>query len=90
MVRPQGPRYPEADWIEGPWEMTRTHTLVIEGGRGGYSAYVPELPTILVTGKSRRELISRATEAIQLYWEMVRPTPTRTSSLQEIGVELPA
>jgi hypothetical protein len=30
--------------------MTRKYSLVIEGVSVGYSAYVPELPTILVTG----------------------------------------
>ena len=29
--------------------MTRTYTLMIEGDDTGYSAYVPELPVILVT-----------------------------------------
>ena len=32
--------------------MTRKYSLVIEGVSMGYSAYVPELPTILVTGRS--------------------------------------
>jgi predicted RNase H-like HicB family nuclease len=37
----------------------------------GYSAYVPELPTILVTGQSVEELTDRAAEAIRVYWENV-------------------
>ena len=32
--------------------MTRKYSLVIEGDSKGYSAYVPELPTILLTGRS--------------------------------------
>ena len=32
--------------------MIRKYTLVIEGDSAGYSGYVPELPTILVTGSS--------------------------------------
>ena len=32
--------------------MTRKYSLVIEGDPTGYSAYVPELPTILVTARS--------------------------------------
>ena len=51
--------------------MTRKYSLVIEGVSVGYSAYVPELPTILVTGRSVEELTARATEAIRLYWESV-------------------
>ena len=52
--------------------MTRKYSLVIEGNEAGYSAYVPELPAILVTGRSIDELTQRATVAIQLYWEHSR------------------
>ena len=48
---------------------TRKYSLVIEGDSTGYSAYVPELPTILVTGRSVEELTARAVEAIQIYLE---------------------
>ena len=49
--------------------MTRKYSLAIEGDSAGYSAYVPELPTILVTGRSLEELTARASEAIRLYWK---------------------
>ena len=49
--------------------MTRTYSLLIEGDESGYSAYVPELPTILVTAKSIEELTRRASEAIRFYLE---------------------
>jgi len=52
--------------------LTRKYSLVIEGDPTGYSAYVPELPAILVTGRSLEELTTRATEAIDLYLEHVR------------------
>ena len=55
--------------------MTRRYSLLIEGDESGYSAYVPELPTILVTGKSIDELTRRASEAIQLWWESARGAP---------------
>ena len=51
--------------------MTRKYSLVIEGDPTGYSAYVPELHTILVTGRSVEELTTRAAEAIRLYSESV-------------------
>jgi len=70
--------------------MTRTYSLIIEGDSSGYSAYVPELPTILVTGGSMDELTSRATEAIRIYWESVHADRSPTSTLREIEVELPA
>lgn len=53
--------------------MTRKYTLLIEGDESGYSAHVPELPSILVTGKSIEELTQRATGAIQLWWESTDP-----------------
>ena len=57
--------------------MTRKYSLVIEGDPTGYSAYVPELPTILVTGRSVEELTTRAAEAIRLYREgMLRSART--------------
>jgi predicted RNase H-like HicB family nuclease len=70
--------------------MTRKYFLAIEGEPGSYSAYVPELPAILVTGESLDELTARAGEAIRLYWETVRTDLSPTSLLREIEVELPA
>jgi predicted RNase H-like HicB family nuclease len=70
--------------------MIRRYSLVIEGEESGFSEYVPELPTILVTGKSMDELTARATEAIRLYWSSVQADRSPTSVLREIGVELPA
>lgn len=70
--------------------MTRKYLLVIEGDESGYSAYVPELPAILVTGGSLDELADRAKEAIGLYWTVVQADRSPTSLLKEIEVELPA
>ena len=70
--------------------MTRTYSLVIEGDPTGYSGYVPELPSILVTGGSIEELTTRAKEAIHIYLENLRTDRSPTSSLREIEVELPA
>ena len=35
--------------------MIRKYCLIIEGDNDGYSGYVPELPTILVTGSSMED-----------------------------------
>lgn len=70
--------------------MTRKYSLVIEGDADGYSAYVPELPTILATGSSTEELTVRAREAILLHWETMLADRSPTSQLREIEVELPA
>ncbi len=68
--------------------MTRKYSLVIEGDADGYSAYVPELPSILVTGQSMEELKARAAEAITIYWDCLRTERSTTSTLSEIEVEL--
>lgn len=70
--------------------MTRKYSLAIEGEPGSYSAYVPELPAILVTGQSLDELTARAREAIRLYWETLQTDISPTSTVREIEVELPA
>ena len=70
--------------------MIRKYSLVIEGGPSGYSAYIPELPTIVVTGVSIEELTARAKEAISVYWENLRTDRSPTSTVREIEVELPA
>jgi predicted RNase H-like HicB family nuclease len=69
--------------------MIRKYTLIIEGDSAGYSGYVPEPPTILVTGKSIEELTARAKEAIGLCWESLHADWSPTSTVREIEVELP-
>ena len=66
--------------------MTRTYSLLIEGDESGYCAYVPELPAILVTGKSIEDLTRRASEAIRLYWESTRADVSSTAIRREIDV----
>ena len=68
--------------------MTRKYSLVIEGDPCGYSAYVRELPTILVTGRSMDELTARASVAIRIYWDTARNDRSPTAMLREIEVEL--
>jgi len=62
----------------------------MESGPTGLSAYVPELPTILVTGRTVDELQLRAAEAIQLYLDAIREERSPTSTLCEIEVDVPA
>ncbi len=69
--------------------MTRKYTLAIEGEPGSYSAYVPELPAVLVTGQTMEELTARAGEAIRLYWETVSADLAPAAVVREIEVELP-
>ncbi len=69
--------------------MTRKYSLIVEDGEGAYSAYVSELPTILVKGRSLEELTSLASEAIQIDWSTVNADRSPTSVLREIEAELP-
>ncbi len=68
--------------------MTRKYSVLIEGDEFGYSAYVPELPTILVTGKSIDELTRRAGEAIQLWWETAKPAASSLARLVVVRAQL--
>jgi predicted RNase H-like HicB family nuclease len=68
--------------------MIRKYSLLIEGDPGGYSAHVPEIASILVTGQSLDEITARAKEAIRVYWESVAVDRSPTSTLREIEVEL--
>jgi len=70
--------------------MTRKYSLVIEGDSSGYSAYVPELPAILITGASLQEIDSLAAEAIRIYLEEVNCDPPPAVMVHQIEVELPA
>ncbi len=70
--------------------MTRKYSLVIEGDSSGYSAYVPELPAILVTGATLEEIDSLATEAIRIYLETADCAAPPAVTVHEIEVELPA
>lgn len=68
---------------------TRKYSLVIEGDLSGYSAYFPELPSVLVTGRSVDELTLRAAQAIRLYWEHMHTEVSPTSTVHEIEVQVP-
>jgi len=70
--------------------MTRKYSLILESGPTGFSGYVPELPSILVTGATADELTSRAEEAIKIYWDVLKAERSPTSELREIEVEIPA
>ena len=70
--------------------MTRRYSLVIEGDETGYTAHVPELPTILVAGRSIGELTDRAQEAIRVFRGSLQAEASPAALLTEIEVDLPA
>ena len=58
------------------------YAMIIETGRENYSAYLPDLPGCIATGKTIEELKQRMREAIELHLDGMRkdglpiPEPT--------------
>ena len=69
------------------------YAVIIEGEGDSYSAYVPELPGCIATGRSRAQVEKRIREAIEFHIEGLReageaiPAPTSTGTTI---VEIPA
>ena len=59
--------------------MGKTYTVLIEQSSTGFAGYVPDLPTILVTGGTTEEVLEGLREAIYIYHE----------ELAEEGMRLP-
>jgi predicted RNase H-like HicB family nuclease len=58
------------------------YTILLERGERNYSAYCPDLPGVIATGKTKKETIAQMQGAIQFHLEGLRkmrqeiPTPT--------------
>ena len=50
----------------------RKYAVVIEQGENNLSAYVPDLPGCITTGKNLREIENNIREAIELHLEGLR------------------
>ena len=63
--------------------MRLRYVMIIETGKGNYSAYLPDLPGCVATGKTREEVRQRMREAIELHLAGMRedglPIPKPTS-----------
>jgi len=59
------------------------YAMIIEPGERNYSAYLPDLPGCIATGKTIDELKQRMSEAVELHLEGMRedglPIPEPTS-----------
>jgi predicted RNase H-like HicB family nuclease len=59
------------------------YAMIIERGERNFSAYLPDLPGCIATGKTIDEVRQRMTEAIELHLEGMRedglPIPEPTS-----------
>jgi predicted RNase H-like HicB family nuclease len=66
--------------------------IIVEKANGNYSAYCPDLPGCVATGKTREEVIKRMGEAIKLHLEGMRedniPLPRIKSFAEYISLEL--
>jgi predicted RNase H-like HicB family nuclease len=47
----------------------REYTVIYEWGKRNWSAYVPDLPGCIATGKTRRQVEQRIREAIEFHIE---------------------
>lgn len=56
------------------------YAIIIEPGATNYSAYIPDLPGCVATGRTEAEVKQRLQEAMDLH----------LAGLQEDGVEIPA
>ena len=64
------------------------YAVIIEKGRTTYAAHVPDLPVILVTGKTLRQTRECARKAIALYVEHARATGRRVPKPKTFAVQL--
>ena len=59
------------------------YAMIIETGKRNYSAYIPDLPGCVATGKTVEEVRQRIREAIELHLAGMRedglPIPPRTT-----------
>ncbi len=64
--------------------------IVIEKAKGNYSAYSPDLPGCIATGKTRDQVSRNMYEAIQLHLQGLRedhlPIPKPTSSAEYLAI----
>ncbi len=66
--------------------------IIVEKANGNYSAYCPDLPGCVATGKTREEVLKRMEEGIKLHLEGMRedniPVPQIKSFAEYISLEL--
>jgi predicted RNase H-like HicB family nuclease len=66
------------------------YLVVVEKGKSGYGAHVPDLPGCIAAGETRREVLKLIREAIELHIEALResgepiPRPNSKSELVTI------
>lgn len=70
--------------------MKKKFLIVIERAEGNLSAYVPDLPGCVTTGRTREEVLTNMRKAIDLHLEGMledgEPIPVPTSEAAELDV----
>lgn len=66
------------------------YTVIYEGGERNWSAYVPDLPGCIATGKTRAEIEQQIREAIEFHIEglKARGEPAPVPSIQAGNVSV--
>ncbi len=74
--------------------MKRKYAVVIEKAARNYSAYVPDLPGCISTGRTIQEIEANIREAIEFHLEGMRevgePIPEPTTVTREVEIIQPA
>ena len=66
------------------------YLVIVERGRSGFGAYVPDLPGCVAAAATRREVVKLIQEAIELHVEDLRergePVPRPASTLELVDL----
>lgn len=66
------------------------YVVIIEKGKSGFGAYVPDLPGCVAVGSTRREVLKLIREGVVLHIEALReagePIPPPTSKSEVIKI----
>ena len=68
------------------------YAIIIEKAKGNYSAYCPDLPGVIATGRTTEETIQRMKEAMEFHLEGLKeeniaiPEPTTQVTSVEVTV----
>lgn len=70
---------------------TVRYVVIVEQGKDGFGAYVPDLPGCVAVGETREDALRLIGEAIELHLEGLRedglpiPQPSSSSEYVEVG-----
>jgi predicted RNase H-like HicB family nuclease len=73
--------------------MMKRFTVIHESGKRNWSAYVPDLPGCIATGKTRKKVEERIREAIEFHLEGMKargetiPEPSIEAGTVRVGVD---